>query len=405
MNHKLLLQNANVVLPDRLARGASVLVADGRIESVSEFGLKSVTADSTIKLDGVTLYPGFIDVHIHGAVGADTMEATSEDLVSVGRFLARQGVTAWLPTLVPASTDGYKRAVQSIEKGAIQQNHFTVGEPANPSDEYSPGARILGVHYEGPFVNEAQCGALRREHFRKFATPADVDALPLPHNSNAIKMMTLAPEIDGGIELIEELARRNWIVSIGHTRADVETLDRAFAAGTRHITHFMNAMPSLHHRSPGPVGWGLFHQDVTYDVIADGIHIDPLVLQLLCSGKRWERMTLISDAIAAAGMGDGDYNIWGDTIAVRNGRTRNVRGSIAGSVITMLDAVRMMSSLGVSEVELARMAAGNPARLLRIEDDCGSIVEGKRADLVALDREGHVRLTIIGGEVVVVQSE
>ncbi len=158
-------------------------------------------------------------------------------------------------------------------------------------------------------------------------------------------------------------------------------------------------MPPLHHRAPGPVGWGLLHDDVTCDVIADGIHIDPMMLRLILRTKTAERVSLISDAIAAAGLGDGNYEIWGERISVKNGRTQNARGSIAGSVITMLDAVRMMSSLGASEVEVARMASTNPARVLGIDQDCGSIEEGKRADLVALDQAGNVRLTIVSGRV------
>ena len=153
----------------------------------------------------------------------------------------------------------------------------------------------------------------------------------------------------------------------------------------------------LHHRAPGPVGWGLIHDEVTCDVIADGVHVDASVLKLILRSKTSERISLISDAIAATGLGDGEYQIWGEKIQVKNGRTQNDAGNIAGSVITMLDAVRMMLSLGVSESDVARMASLNPARLLGIDDDCGSIEEGKRADLAALDQEGNVRLTIVGG--------
>jgi len=159
----------------------------------------------------------------------------------------------------------------------------------------------------------------------------------------------------------------------------------------------MNAMTPLHHRAPGPVGWGLLQDEVTCDVIADGVHIDPAILKLIVRNKSPERISLISDAIAAAGLGDGDYEIWGEKISVNNGRTRNARGSIAGSVITMLDAVSLMLSLGIAEPDVARMASLNPARLLGIDHDCGSIEKGKRADLVALDEARNVRLTIIGG--------
>ena len=165
------------------------------------------------------------------------------------------------------------------------------------------------------------------------------------------------------------------------------------------MTHFMNAMTPLHHRDLGAVGWGLIHGDVTIDMIADGIHLDREVLRLITKSKGVERVSLISDSTAAAGQGDGDYKIWGEHITVKDGRTSNSRGSIAGSVITMLDSVRMMLSLGLSEPEVARMASLNPARLLGINRECGSIEVGKGADLVALDENQHVRLTIIGGQI------
>jgi N-acetylglucosamine-6-phosphate deacetylase len=177
----------------------------------------------------------------------------------------------------------------------------------------------------------------------------------------------------------------------------VEVLEQAFDAGARHLTHFMNAMAPLHHRAPGPAGWGLLREEVTFDLIADGIHLDPQMLRLLMKIKGPKHISLISDAMAAAGKGDGEYSIWGETISVKNGRTANAAGSIAGSVITMLDAVRLLHSLGVSYVELAQMASANPARLLGLYDTYGSIEPGKRADLVALDQNLNVKLTIIAG--------
>ena len=383
-----LLRNVRAVLPQRIIDSASILIHDGLIKRVLDSSTSDIPqADSILDLKGLTLFPGFIDVHIHGAVGVDTMEADANSLRKVSEFLAAQGVTAWMPTLVPAPQTDYERAVQAIDESIKEQG---VGS--------NQGARVIGVHYEGPFVNTAQCGALRSDYFRSFRSPSDVAELPVPRN--AIRMMTLAPEIEGGVELVKELGNRGWISSIGHTRADLEVLDRAFNAGAHHLTHFMNAMPSLHHRSPGPVGWGLSRDDVTCDIIADGVHLNSTMLQLLLKLKTSERLTLISDSIAAAGQGDGEYEIWGETISVKDGRTRNTRGSIAGSVITMLDAVRLMRSLGASEMDVARISATNPARLLRIYDRCGAIEEGKRADLVALDESGNVRLTLVGGEIV-----
>jgi N-acetylglucosamine-6-phosphate deacetylase len=382
----LLLRGAKILLPQGILESGSLLVEDGRISRLLKPTEEQVrNADVSLELNGLRLLPGFIDVHIHGAVGIDVLEATADDLHRVARFLAKHGVTAWLPTLVPASEGDYQDATQAIGRLIADQ------------DERATAARALGLHYEGPFINAAQCGALRSAYFRVFPNASALDALAIVEN--AAHMITVAPEIDGGVELVGELRRRGWTVSIGHTRADVDVLNRACQAGAHHITHFMNAMSPLHHRSPGPIGWGLSRDDVTCDVIADGVHVDPFMLQLLLKIKKPDRLSLISDAIAAAGMGDGEYKIWGETIEVTRGRTSNARGKLSGSVITMLDAVRMMLSIGASEIEVARMAATNPARLLRIESEYGSIEEGKRADLVALDAEGKVRLTIIGGRV------
>ena len=373
-----MLTNARGVFSNRLIETTSIAVDGGSIVAIGDEGVRP---DATvIDLAGLILLPGFIDVHIHGAVGVDVLDATVEGLRSISDYLASQGVTSWLPTFVPASDENYASAVAVISEAA----------------KSSSGARIAGVHYEGPFVNSKQCGALHTEYFKTYSRPEDLNFLVVPDGA---RMITLAPEVEGGVELVRELKRRDWVISIGHTRADLETLDNACDAGARHMTHFMNAMSPLHHRTPGPIAWGLSRDDVTFDVIADGIHLAPFMLQLLLKLKGTTGITLISDAIAAAGKGDGEYQIWGETIAVKDGRTANAAGSIAGSIISMLDAVRLLSTLGVSYVDLARMASANPARLLGL-DDCGTIEVGKRADLVALDQDGNVKLTVVGGEVV-----
>lgn len=389
-----LLRDARIVRPGNIDGRTSLLIRDGRLVFVEPTASDLPIADSEIDLSGLTVFPGFIDVHIHGAVGVDTMAANAADLVRVSEFLATRGVTGWLPTLVPASPAEYARAIDAIAEAMAGQRGGGLR---------ARGARILGVHYEGPFVSATQCGALHQEFFRSFSGGADLDDLPTLNptlnDGRAVHLITLAPEIDGGVELVRELGRRGWIVSLGHTRADFAQLDRAFAAGARHLTHFMNAMAPLHHRAPGPVAWGLMRDDVTCDLIADGIHLDRDTLRLLLKLKGAGRLTLISDAVSPAGMGDGAYQIWGETITVKDGRTSNAHDTIAGSVITMQEAARMMLSVGASEIEVAGMAATNPARLLGIDQDCGSIEAGKRADLVALDADRNVVLTIIEGEI------
>ena len=382
----LLLANARLVLPDRVMPASSLLIHEGVVTSIAADGSDAqIEPTEQINLRGLTIFPGFIDVHIHGSIGVDVNGASADGLMEVSKFLASQGVTSWLPTLVPASDEEYRSAVAAVEEA---------------SRATLTGARIIGLHYEGPFVNVGQCGALHKEHFKTYSAPSDLDRFPKLSDPAAAKMITIAPEINGGVALVKELQRRGWIVSIGHTRADEQVLNEAWQAGARHMTHFMNAMPQLHHRQPGPVGWGLSRDDVTCDLIADGIHLHPLTLRVLMKAKGSGALSLISDAIAAAGKGDGDYQIWGEMISVKDRRTSNAKGSIAGSVITMLDAVRTMRSIGATDVEIGRMASTNPARLLRLDHECGAIEAGKRADLVALDEDGQVRLTIIGGEIV-----
>src|SRR6266536_2856205 len=262
----LLLRNARLVRPQGPAAPADLLIKGDRIKRILDSSTGSISSTQVIDLDGLALYPGFIDAHIHGAAGVDTMDASAEDLATVGEFLARNGVTAWLPTLVPAAQEQYEQAVRAIDD-CIDHNsgrgrealeyRLQSGISASRKSPTEVGtlntcsARLLGVHYEGPFVSSEQCGALHREHFKTFKDAADLNELPTIDQDDAIHMMTLAPEIEGGIELIKELRKRNWIISIGHTRASANVLDQALTAGAGHMTHFMNAMTPLHHRDIG----------------------------------------------------------------------------------------------------------------------------------------------------------
>jgi N-acetylglucosamine-6-phosphate deacetylase len=388
----MVLENAQVIMPDRVIERGSVVIDSGLITGIADRS-SHVPGATIIDIPDLVLLPGFIDVHNHGAVGVDVMEATPSGLIDVSEYLATQGVTGWLPTLVPGSDAEYERVAAAVS----EVMHDSEGRAARATERR--GARILGLHYEGPFVNSAQCGALHVEHFKTYSRPEDLDLLRVPEKG--VRMITLAPEVNGGVDLVRELKARDWVISIGHTRADLKTLDAACEAGAHHMTHFMNAMPPLHHRNPGPIAWGLSRDDITFDLVADGIHLDPFMLRLLVKIKGVRGISLISDAIAAAGKGDGDYHIWGETISVKNGRTANASGSIAGSVISMLDAVRVMRSVGFSWVEIAQMASFNPAHLLGLSHECGSIELGKRADLVALDPDGHLLLTLVAGRIAI----
>ena len=378
-----LLKNAAVILPTGKADIKHILIRNNQIIEISD-DVQTASAQ-TLDLNGLRLFAGFIDIHIHGAVGVDVNAATADDLREVAKFLARNGITAWLPTLVPDSLENYRKSIKAIDE--LMKIQATL-----------PIAQAVGVHYEGVFANEKMCGALRPEFFKSFINGDEVQHLPKLRNG--IHFTTLAPEVENGVALVKELVKQNWIVSIGHTKADLPTLENAFNAGARHLTHFFNAMTGLHHREIGVVGWALANKEVTIDIIADGIHVAPEMVKLACEIKTPEKVSLISDSVAPTGLGDGDYELWGEKVSVQHGKTNNERGNIAGSVITMLDAVKMMLSLEFSEREVAQMASANPAKLLGIEKDYGSIEVGKRADLIALDEQGNVKLTLIGGKII-----
>lgn len=382
----ILLKNARII-SETERESKSILLKGEYIEGIFDSEDSSTpSCDEVLELNGTKTFAGFIDVHNHGAVGVDVNSANADDLRKVSRFLATQGVTAWLPTFVPDADDNYRKAIDAMDEVMETQD----------SEESEPAARILGVHYEGVFANEKMCGALRPRFFKGFKNGDEV--AQLPRLKKGVHLTTLAPEVENGIELIKKLIAESWIVSIGHTKAGTEILDLAFEAGARHLTHFYNAMTGLHHRDVGVVGWALTKSGATFDIIADGVHVHPRMLKFACAAKSPENVSLISDSVSPAGLGDGDFEIWGEKISVINGQTKNERGSIAGSVITMLDAVRMALSLGFSAADASKMASANPARLLNLENACGSLEVGKRADLVALDDSGNVKFVMIGGK-------
>lgn len=394
-----LLKNANLVLQQGVAKGW-VRVQSGLIAEVG-IGPAPATLESasTLDLESFYLAPGLIDLHIHGSAGVDVLTAATDDWSRLSQFLLRQGVTGYFPTLVPVADDEYTQILASIELF-----RFSGGSPGQP------GARILGVHFEGPFVSFKRCGALHPAHFRTYdGDPSSLELFTLAKTAAGGKnarcsavLMTLAPEIEGGIDLIRHLSAQGVRVFIGHSVACLDTLDLALEAGARHITHFPNALEPMHHRNPGAVGWGLLRDDVSVDCIADFHHAHPLMLKLCFKSKGPDMMALISDAIPPTGLGDGVYDVWGDRIEVRNGRT-SVAGqassdTIAGSVITLLDAVKNTVDLGIPLHCAINMASFVPARAAAVDVEYGSIEPGKRADLIVLDADLNVRLSMVGGE-------
>ena len=398
---ELLLFNARVILNDRIQLGG-VLAREGRIVEVFTGARKpaGIAAPETVDLAGAYLAPGMIDIHIHGSAGVDVQNASRDQLATLSEFLLAEGITGYFATFVPTDERGYEQAIAAVEQFINEQ------AAAAARDHGRRGARLLGIHFEGPFVSRNRCGALKLDHFRTYdGDPRSIRVFTANRQGTPAypRLMTLAPEIDGGIALVRDLTAAGVRAFIGHTEASPETLDAAFEAGARHITHFPNALTPLHHRNPGAIAWALVRDDVTIDCISDLHHVHPLMLRLMVHAKTARRTALISDAIGPAGLGDGTFTVWDVRIAVKDGLTALVdgpgAGTIAGSVITMREALRNMTGTGISLQEAACMAATVPARVAGIDREYGSIETGKAADLVAFDDDFNVRLTVAGGAV------
>jgi len=302
-------------------------------------------------------FPGFVDLHLHGAFGVDVLTASPADMDRLASGLAARGVSGFLPTLVP----------QPLDEMAVTVARLSAWMKPRRSGD-GRGALPLGIHFEGPFVSAARCGALHRKDFLDGTDARAMGAFfEIAAGAPGRGMTTLAPEIPGGIAVVKEFVKRGFVVSIGHTEADVATLDAALAAGARHMTHFGNAMKPLHHREAGPVGWGLITDGVTVDVIADGHHLSKEMLRLVLKAKGESRVALISDAMPAAGLADGAYAIWGETLTVKDGAARNAAGALAGSTALLDDCVTRLASIGVPADSARRMAADVPRRILDAE--------------------------------------
>lgn len=400
-----LLKNARLILESGVVEAGALLIRNGMIASVSRApgSVSGLTKDQIIDLEGAYLAPGLIDIHIHGSHGIDIIAAGPGDLSRLAEHLLTEGITGYVPTLVPIPDQLYQKSLSSIlaARAAGKEKGHT----------YSP---VLGVHFEGPFVSEKKCGALHKQLFRTYnggLSSLDLflgkGTLDKTAGEYGCRLMTLAPEITGGIGLIRDLTNAGVRCFIGHTAADFETLGEALAAGAVHMTHFPNALEPLHHRRPGAVAWGLLTDQVSLDSIIDYHHVHPEVIRLIYRMKGPGRMALISDAIPPTRLPEGVYDVWGDKIAIENGRTRlantggpapSGEGTIAGSVITLRDAVRNAVDIGIPLHEAILMASLVPARAAGIDQQVGSLDEGKLANLTVFDEDLKARLVIVEGE-------
>ncbi len=388
----MILAGAHLVLPDRILRAGHLRVEEGTIAEVSAGPITPRRGEEVMNLDGLYLAPGFIDLHIHGALGRDAMEAGEEAFETICSHHAAGGTTGLCLTTIAAPLDRLLAVI-----GAVREYRHC---PRNGA----AGARVLGVHLEGPYFSTERRGAHLPENLRN---PDPVEWRQLLEHADVITQMTLAPELPGALPLIEALAERAIIASVGHSDAWDDEIAAAFAHGLRHATHTYNCMSTSRRRGPyrtaGVVEFVLSEPEILCEAIADGRHVSPTLLRLLCRAKGVYGIALITDATAGAGLPPESRFMLGETpCVVRDDVALTEDGTaLAGSTSSMIRGVRNMIELcGLSLVEAVQMASLNPVRALGLDGRKGRVAPGLDADLVVLTPDLDVRETWVGGRAV-----
>ncbi|MBZ7830213.1 N-acetylglucosamine-6-phosphate deacetylase [Raoultella planticola] len=331
--------------------------------------------------DADLLCPAYIDTHVHGGAGIDVMDEAPEALDRLAMYKIREGVGAWLPTTVTAPLQTIQRALERIARRTLSGG---------------PGALVLGSYLEGPYFTPENKGAHPPELFRELDI-AELDTL-IARSRQTLRVVALAPEKPDAIRAIRHLKQQGIRVMLGHSAATYAQTRAAFTAGADGLVHCYNGMSGLHHREPGMVGAGLTTRQAWLELIADGHHVHPAAMQLCCSCAR-ERLVLITDAMQAAGMPDGHYSLCGEEVEMRKGIVRTASGGLAGSTLSLDDAVRnIVEQAGATPEQAIHMASLHPARLLGIDDRLGSLRTGKYANVIALDDRLHLQKIWIQGQ-------
>lgn len=373
--------NANIVTGNDILKGYAVLFDERIVEIVEGSALDKSGLEEVFDADNKYLSPGFIDVHIHGCLGNDTMDDSDSSIWNISKDITATGVTAFLPTTMTMK--------QSMIDKSISRIRRLMG--------HEPGASILGCHLEGPFISDEYKGAqdgryIKRPDFNSIEGSLDV-----------IRIITIAPEEAGSDEFIEKCVKEGIIIAIGHTKATYEQAMRAIEKGASHITHTFNAMTPLHHRNPGVVGAAMDSSAVC-ELIADNIHVNPAVQRILLKVKGIESIILVTDAMKACLLADGEYDLGGQRVTVKGEEARLAAGNLAGSVLTVNKALKnFINNTGVSLNEAVRTVTENPARVLRINDRKGSIAVGKDADFTVFDGSFNIYGTFVRGKKVYVR--
>lgn len=366
----MIIKNAKVYKEDHTFEIKDIYVNNGRF-------CESSDDDEVIDAKGLTAIPGLTDIHFHGCVGHDFCDGTFEATQAIANYQASKGITS----ICPATMTLPEETLAGICKEASTYN----------SEE---GAMLMGINMEGPFVSLAKKGAQNGSYLRK----PDIDMFRRLNklSGGMIKIVAIAPEEEGAMELIKEL-KDETILSIAHTTADYDTAMKAFEAGANHVNHLYNAMPSLHHREPGVIG-AAADSDCYVEVICDGVHIHPSVIRMTFNIFGDDKIVLISDSMMATGLTDGNYSLGGQAVTVVGNRATLDSGTIAGSATNLMDCLRVCVSFGIPLESAVKCAAENPAKQIGIFDQVGSITPGKFANFVLLDKDLNTVSVFVKGK-------
>jgi N-acetylglucosamine-6-phosphate deacetylase len=377
-----LLTASTLLLPDSVIKDAWLLTEDGTIRSFGTCGDGLPQHNQHHDLPGALLAPAMLDIHVHGAANHDVMEGTAEGVSHVTRFLATRGVGAFLPTTVTAPVDDTLRALEGL--ATLIENPGSIG-----------GATPLGVHLEGPFLSHAKRGVHPPEYLQ--APSVELFDRFWQAARGTVRLITIAPELPGALELITHATSLGVRVSLGHSDATAVQARAGIAAGGVSATHTYNAMRGLEHREPGILGVVLDDENLYAEIIADGKHVDPVAVRIFWREKGAARAILITDGLSATGMPEGHYTLGGFDVEVRGGVGMH-NGIVAGSVLTMDRAVSNFASFTHAPLStVTRLASANPAAMIGCADSYGAIIPGRRADIIALSPEGRLVATCIAG--------
>lgn len=370
--------NARIAADSGWIDKGAVRVERGRIAEISYESPEEGAGAMMLDAEGMLLMPGMIDVHIHGANGYDMMDGTSRSVQEVSKACAATGCTSFLATSVSSSLDDLLAMIDRVQSVAGSEE----------------GASIVGIHAEGPYLNVKRKG-MQNEAYLRHPDLAEMAEI-IERAGALLKMVTVAPELPGGMDLVAFLSERDIIAAIAHSDASYEEAKEAFKRGASHITHCFNGMRPIHHRDPGIVVAALEERQVSLQAIVDNVHLHPAIVRLLHRVKGAEGVVLVTDALQAMGLGDGDYRFGGHDVKVRDGIARLSDGTLASSTVTMNEALRNTVELGVPLHDAIAMACRTPAEILGLPYK-GRIETGADADLVLLDDRYEVQWTMVGG--------